>query len=228
MIELVNVSRVYKMGKTKILALKNVNLYVEKGEIISIMGASGSGKSTLLHIIGALDKPTSGKVLIEGVNIVDKSEKDLAKFRRKNVGFVFQFFYLAPTLTALENVMLPLLPINPPWLRERAYELLKAVGLADRVNHKPSELSGGEQQRVAIARALINDPKIILADEPTGNLDSKTGLRIIKLLRNLARKYDKTLIIATHNKEVANMTDRIIHLRDGEIVGEEKNASSVG
>ena len=228
MIELVNVSRVYKMGKTEILALKDVDLYVEKGEIISIMGASGSGKSTLLHIIGALDKPTSGKVLIEGVNIVDKTEKDLAKFRRKNVGFVFQFFYLAPTLTALENVMLPLLPINPPWLRERAYELLKAVGLADRVNHKPSELSGGEQQRVAIARALINDPKIILADEPTGNLDSKTGLRIIKLLRDLAREYDKTLIIATHNKEVANMTDRIIHLRDGEIVGEERNASSVG
>ncbi len=211
------VSKVYHIGKTSIKALDDVTLEVREGEILSVMGPSGSGKSTLLHLIGALDKPTSGEIIEFGVNITRMSERELAKFRRKNIGFVFQFFYLVPTLTALENVMLPLLPIKPKGLKEKAKSLLEEVGLGDRIYHKPGELSGGEQQRVAIARALINDPKIVIADEPTGNLDSKTGKKIVGLLKKIANKKRKILIIATHDLEVAKETDRIILLKDGRI-----------
>ncbi len=211
------VSKVYHIGKTSIKALDDVTLEVKEGEILSVMGPSGSGKSTLLHLIGALDKPTSGEIIEFGVNITRMSERELAKFRRKNIGFVFQFFYLVPTLTALENVMLPLLPIRPKGLKEKAKSLLEEVGLGDRIYHKPGELSGGEQQRVAIARALINDPKIVIADEPTGNLDSKTGKKIVGLLKKIANKKRKILIIATHDLEVAKETDRIILLKDGRI-----------
>ena len=211
------VSKVYHIGKTSIKALDDVTLEVREGEILSVMGPSGSGKSTLLHLIGALDKPTSGEIIEFGVNITRMSERELAKFRRKNIGFVFQFFYLVPTLTALENVMLPLLPIKPKGLKEKAKSLLEEVGLGDRIYHKPGELSGGEQQRVAIARALINDPKIVIADEPTGNLDSKTGKKIVGLLKKIANKKRKILIIATHDLEVAKETDRIIILKDGRI-----------
>ena len=211
------VSKVYHIGKTSIKALDDVTLEVKEGEILSVMGPSGSGKSTLLHLIGALDKPTSGEIIEFGVNITRMSERELAKFRRKNIGFVFQFFYLVPTLTALENVMLPLLPIKPKGLKEKAKSLLEEVGLGDRIYHKPGELSGGEQQRVAIARALINDTKIVIADEPTGNLDSKTGKKIVGLLKKIANKKRKILIIATHDLEVAKETDRIILLKDGRI-----------
>ena len=221
MISLENVSKIYKLGKTEVVALRDINLIIEEGEFVAIMGPSGSGKSTLLHLIGGLDKPSKGRVIVDGLEISSLPEKKLAEFRRKNVGFVFQFFYLVPTLTALENVMLPLLPTKPSWLRERAEKLLIEVGLGDRLNHKPGELSGGEQQRVAIARALINDPKIIIADEPTGNLDSATGKRVVELLKRISREKNKTLILATHNLEIAKMADRIIYLRDGKIIGVE-------
>lgn len=214
------------MGKIYVEALKDINMRVERGEFISIMGPSGSGKSTLLHLIGALDRPTTGIIHIDGLDITKVPERKLAKFRRENIGFIFQFFYLVPTLNALENVMLPLLPIKPRWLKDKALELLNEVGLGDRINHKPSELSGGEQQRVAIARALINDPKIIIADEPTGNLDSKTGMKVVELLRDVSKRKNKTLIMATHNMEIAKKADRIIYLRDGEIMGEEKIVTS--
>jgi len=222
MIVLENISKIYIMGKTKVIALQDVNLTINDNEFISIMGPSGSGKSTLLHIIGGLDKPTSGRVIVDGLEISSLPESKLAEFRRNNIGFVFQFFYLVPTLTAKENVMLPLLPIKPKWLSERAENLLNDVGLASRISHKPSELSGGEQQRVAIARALINDPKIIIADEPTGNLDSRTGRMVVELLKKLSKERRKILILATHNQEIANMADRIIYLRDGKIIKEER------
>jgi len=217
LIQVTHVSKVYHIGKTSIRALDKVTLEVKEGEIISVMGPSGSGKSTLLHLIGALDKPTSGEIKEFGVDITKMSEGELAKFRRRNIGFVFQFFYLVPTLTALENVMLPLLPVKPKGLKEKAKMLLEEVGLGDRIYHKPSELSGGEQQRVAIARALINDPKIIIADEPTGNLDSKTGKKIVGLLKRIAEEKKKILIIATHDLEVAKETNRIIFLKDGKV-----------
>ena len=226
LIDLSSVSKIYKMGKIYVEALKDINMRVERGEFISIMGPSGSGKSTLLHLIGALDRPTTGIIHIDGLDITKVPERKLAKFRRENIGFIFQFFYLVPTLNALENVMLPLLPIKPRWLKDKALELLNEVGLGDRINHKPSELSGGEQQRVAIARALINDPKIIIADEPTGNLDSKTGMKVVELLKDVSKRKNKTLIMATHNMEIAKKADRIIYLRDGEIIGEEKIVTS--
>jgi len=222
-IELVGVEKDYFLGKIRVRALRGVDLRVRSGDFISIVGPSGSGKTTLLNIIGLLDRPTKGKVYLYGLDASKLSEKSRAKLRLKYIGFVFQMFHLIPWLTALENVELPLILAEvPKKLRiKRALECLKAVGLGHRVNHRPGELSGGEQQRVAIARAIANNPKIVLADEPTGNLDSKTGLEIVGLLRKLNEELNTTVIIVTHNMEVARLTNRIYHLRDGVIVKEE-------
>ena len=222
MILLKNVWKIYKLGKHKIYALKNINLRINKGEYISIMGPSGSGKTTLLNIIGCLDKPTRGEVFFNNVKVSDLNENELTKLRRERIGFVFQQFYLIPRLTALENVMLPM------WfkgedvkrMKERARKLLEIVGLKGKENHKPNELSGGEQQRVAIARALANNPDIILADEPTGNLDTKTGIEIIKLFEKL-NKMGKTIVIVTHNPEIGRRAKRKIYLKDGMILRDE-------
>lgn len=223
-INLVNVKKDYLLGKIKVPALRGVNLKVLSGDFISIVGPSGSGKTTLLNIIGLLDRPTRGKVYINGIDVLRLSENERAKVRLKYIGFTFQMFHLIPWLTALQNVEIPLILAGiPNKLRiRRAIECLRAVGLADRMNHRPGELSGGEQQRVAIARAIANNPKIILADEPTGNLDSKTGRTIVELLRSLNEKLKTTVIIVTHNLEVAKSTNKIYHLKDGVIVKEEE------
>ncbi len=218
-IECEKVSKVYDLGKVKVNALKNVSLKIKNKEFLSIMGPSGSGKSTLLHLIGCLDKPTSGTIKIDGKDVSKLNENELASIRRNKIGFVFQFFYLVPRLTALENVELPMIfaNVNKKERKKRALELLKEVGLEKRANHKPNELSGGERQRVAIARALVNNPKIILADEPTGNLDSKTGKEIMELLRRL-NKEGKTIVVVTHDKNIAKYGNRTIYIKDGKIV----------
>ena len=214
----------YIQGGRPVRALDGVDLTVEEGEFLAIMGPSGSGKSTLLHILGALDRPTEGRILIRGVDLSKLSDVELAELRNREIGFVFQFFNLIPRMDALSNVELPLAIAGVPReeRRRRAMELLKLVGLEDRMTHKPSELSGGEQQRVAIARALANDPSIILCDEPTGNLDSKTGEEVIRLMKELNLKGGKTFIIVTHDPAVAQMTERILYLHDGRIVGEKR------
>lgn len=223
-VETVDLKKTYMLGKVPVEALRGVNLKVEKGEFISILGPSGSGKSTLLNMIGALDKPSSGKVLIEGVDISTLNDNQLSDMRLK-VGFVFQFFNLIPRLTARENVELPM-AINGQNLNDRrknAEELLEIVGLKDRINHKPSELSGGQQQRVAIARALANSPRFLLMDEPTGNIDSKTAIEIIDLIKKLNAEKDVTTIIITHDQNVAMHTKRTIRMFDGSIIQDEAN-----
>jgi putative ABC transport system ATP-binding protein len=224
MIELKEVTRIYKMGKEEIRALDGVSLTIPEGQFLAIFGPSGSGKSTLLHIIGGLDSPTSGVVIVDGKDLSKATDKELSAYRNTNVGFVFQMFNLQPAYTALENVALPLVfaKIPPKERRRRAIEALEAVGLSDRIGHRPSELSGGERQRVGIARALVNNPKIILADEPTGNLDTKTGARIVELLARLNEERGVTLVIVTHDPEVARHSHRIIFLRDGKILREEE------
>ncbi len=223
LIELQNVSKIYKLGKTEIQALKNISLKIERGEAIAIIGPSGCGKSTLLHLIGCLDKPTSGKILIDGKDVSKMNENELAKIRREKIGFVFQFFHLIPTLNALENVVLPMIFAKVPERErnKRALELLRLVGLEKRIYHKRSELSGGEIQRVAIARALANNPEIILADEPTGNLDSKSGKEIMEYLLKLNQERNATLIVVTHNLAMVKNFRRKIYLRDGKIIKEE-------
>jgi len=221
-VELENVVKVYELGEgVKVEALRGVNLEIEKGELVSIQGPSGSGKTTLLNMIGGLDKPTSGRVVIDGVDITPLSERALARFRREKIGFIFQFFNLVPLLTALENVELPMIfagKLSDEEIRERAIELLTLVGLEKRIHHRPTQLSGGEQQRVAIARALANEPSIILADEPTGNIDQATGQKIIRLIRDLNETLEQTFIIVTHDPTVAKSTKRNLYLRDGKIV----------
>ena len=219
-----NVNKIYDMGKVEFYALKDVNLKVEPSENLSIIGPSGSGKSTLLHLIGCLDRPTSGKIFIDGVDTSKLDNSKLAEIRRKKVGFVFQFFYLVPTLNALENVELPMMfaGVGDRERRDRAKELLRLVNLKERMNHRPSELSGGERQRVAIARSLANEPKIILADEPTGNLDSASGKEIIDLLRRLNEERGVTLVTVTHDPYIASHTERAVYLKDGAIVREER------
>lgn len=216
-VKTLNLRKEYVTGKEVCIALRGVSLTVKRGELVSIVGPSGSGKSTLLNLLGALDRPTSGKVFIDGVDIYKLSDRELAELRNRKIGFVFQAFNLIPRLTALDNVQLPLLiqNVESEERKKRAINMLKAVGLGDKLYRKPSELSGGEQQRVAIARALVTNPSIILGDEITGNLDSKTTQEIVELLHELNKKFNTTFIIVTHNMEVANQTHRIIRLRDG-------------
>jgi putative ABC transport system ATP-binding protein len=219
-IELKDLDKVYKTGKLEFRALKDVDLVIEEGELTAIVGPSGSGKSTILNMITGIDRPTNGEVKIDGIRIDNLKEDELAKFRGKNIGIIFQFFQLFPTLTALENAMLPMeFARNGNYKRRReiAKKNLELVGLGDKLNNLPSELSGGEQQRVAIARALANDPKIIIGDEPTGNLDSKTEAKMFELLKKL-NDQGKTIIYVTHSKDLASKATRKIVLLDGQIV----------
>ncbi|NBI06080.1 ABC transporter ATP-binding protein [Senegalia massiliensis] len=214
-------NKTYITGDTKVEALKDIDLSINKGEFVSIVGASGSGKSTLLHLLGGLDRPTSGKVIIDGEDIYNYKEEKLAIFRRRKIGFIFQFFNLIPILNVEENIALPELLDNEKVSRDYLDELISLLGMKDRRNHLPSELSGGQQQRVAIGRALFNKPSIILADEPTGNLDSVTSKEVIELLKFTAKKYNQTLILITHELNIAQMADRVITLKDGDIVSDE-------
>ena len=220
-VELVNVVKVYRLGEgVEVPALRGVSLKIDKGEFVSVQGPSGSGKTTLLNMIGGLDKPTEGRVIIDGVDITNLGEKELAHFRREKIGFIFQTYNLVPLLTALENVELPMMlsgKFSESEVRRRAEELLALVGLEERMHHRPTQLSGGEQQRVAIARALANEPAIILADEPTGNLDQVSGQRIINLMKNLNETLNQTFIIVTHDPMVAEQTERKFYLVDGKI-----------
>ncbi|HVO37023.1 MAG TPA: ABC transporter ATP-binding protein [Candidatus Acidoferrum sp.] len=211
----------YYIGKIQVPALRGVSFDVKKGEFLAIFGPSGSGKSTLLHLMGGLDRPDQGEILIDGANLQKLHDNELAELRLRKIGFVFQFFNLLPKLTALRNVELPLTVagLSEKETLEKAREMLKLMGLEARVDHKPSELSGGEQQRVAMARALINDPKIVLADEPTGNLDTKTGWELVELMRKLNREKGQTFVMITHDPHIADTADRVIHLRDGLIEG---------
>jgi ABC-type lipoprotein export system ATPase subunit len=213
-------AKTYTMGRRTLEVLRGVDLDVARGEFLALRGASGAGKSTLLHLIGGLDLPNAGEILFEGNNLVAFSERRLTEFRNRRVGFIFQAYHLLPELTALENVCLParMARISSATVEVRGRELLARVGLKDRLDHKPSELSGGEQQRVAIARALINEPELVLADEPTGNLDSKTGGEIIELLKSLRAEKNTTLVIATHDAKVAANAERVIELVDGRII----------
>lgn len=223
MLVLTDVIKRYKMGEQYVNALNGVSLQIERGEYIAIMGPSGSGKSTMMNILGFLDVPDKGEYIFDGQKITGMSEKELAFVRNRRVGFIFQTFNLLPRETALENVELPMIysGISKTKRFEIAKKLLNMVGLGERINHRPNELSGGERQRVAIARALVNNPDIILADEPTGNLDTKTGNEIMSILDNLNKK-GKTVVLVTHDPEIAEHSDRIIHIRDGKIIGEEK------
>jgi lipoprotein-releasing system ATP-binding protein len=216
MLKATNITRNYN----DLSVLKGVDIFVNKGEIVSIVGSSGAGKSTLLHILGSLDKANSGEIWINNERIDTLNEKELAKFRNKHIGFVFQFHHLLPEFTALENVCIPGWIAGTPKneLEARALELLKILGLEDRASHKPSELSGGEQQRVAVARALINNPDIVFADEPTGNLDSKHAQELHELFLHLQKTMGQTFLIVTHNEALAKMSDRVVHMKDGYIV----------
>jgi putative ABC transport system ATP-binding protein len=221
-VELINVSKVY--GESiKVKALEGINLKVERGEFLSIVGPSGSGKTTLLNILGTLDRPTEGKVLIAGKDTTEMDDDELSEIRNRFIGFVFQAYNLINRLTALENVELPLIARGVPKKEreKRAIEALNIVGLAEKANKKPTELSGGEQQRVAIARSLASDPTLILADEPTGNLDSKNALKVMNVLLDINEMFSKTIIMVTHNVELAKMTKKIIRLKDGKIEGVE-------
>jgi len=218
-IQLEKVERIYKVGEIEVPALRGVNLKIKKGEFLAILGPSGSGKSTLLNAVGALDVPTHGRILLDNQDIERFSESHLAQIRGKKIGFIFQAFNLIPSLTALENVELPMTfqNVSNNKREKRAKELLTLVGLQDRMHHLPSQLSGGQQQRVAIARALSNDPEVILADEPTGNLDSKTGEDVLNFLKKLNKKEKKTIIMITHDTKSAKHADRIVYLTDGVI-----------
>ncbi|MCR4327918.1 MAG: ABC transporter ATP-binding protein [Patescibacteria group bacterium] len=221
-----DLTKSYRDGKTETNALCGVNFSVRKGEFLAIMGPSGSGKSTLLHLLGLLDEPTRGEYLLEGKNIAEYSSEELAKIRNEKIGFVFQMFNLLPRTSVLENVKLPLMYSNIPereW-NTRAQDAVESVGLTHRAEHSPAELSGGEKQRVAIARALVNDPEIIFADEPTGNLDSKSGKNVMSIIQNLNEKHGKTIILITHETSTAEHAERIIRLMDGSIESDKKVA----
>lgn len=220
-VKVVDLCKSYGTGNTKVEALKKVNLTIKQGEFVAVVGASGSGKSTLLHLLGGVDRPTSGKVYVDGVDIYNLSEKKLAIFRRRKVGFIFQFYNLVPVLTAEENMLLPLLLDTKEVNKDHFEELINILGLQERRHHLPNELSGGQQQRVSIGRALSYSPSIVLADEPTGNLDSKNSKEIIDLLKISVRKYNQTLILITHDLNIASQADRIITIEDGSIVKDE-------
>lgn len=210
-----DICKTYGVGNLKIEAIKNANFQLEEGELVVILGASGAGKSTILNIMGGMDTATTGEYLVDNINICKLNDKDLSLFRRKDVGFVFQFYNLMPNLTALENVEIAASLVKDPM---DPYEALKSVGLENRANNFPSHLSGGEQQRVAIARAIVKKPKLLLCDEPTGALDSKTGTSIIKLLHNISKTTKTTVVIVTHNSKLADAASRLIRIKDGEII----------
>ena len=218
-----NLCKTYGKGKNEVKALDNISFSVNKGEFIAIIGPSGSGKSTLLHILGGVDKPTSGKVFMNDQDIYVQNDEQLAIFRRRQVGLIYQFYNLIPILNVVENMTLPLKLDGRKVNKERVNELLELLGLADRKKNLPSQLSGGQQQRVSIGRALINAPVLVLADEPTGNLDSKSSQEIIGLLKHSNKKYGQTLIVITHDENIALQADRIIRIADGQIVSDERN-----
>ena len=224
MIEIENVTKVYQMGEVQVHALRGVSLKIEQGEWVAIMGPSGSGKSTLMHIIGCLDTPTSGAYQLDGIEVGGMVEDQLAAIRNRQIGFVFQTFNLLPRTSALKQVMLPMqysrdgARVPASERKQRAQEALEMVGLGDRVDHRPTELSGGEQQRVAIARALVNNPAIIMADEPTGNLDSKSGAEVMEILHQLHEERDITVVMVTHDDEISKQAERIVRLYDGLVV----------
>jgi putative ABC transport system ATP-binding protein len=222
-IEMQNVTKIYKVDSVNVVGVENVNLKIKKGEFVCVMGPSGSGKSTMLHLMGCLDKPTYGKVFIDGVDASRMRDDELADLRKYKIGFVFQFFNLYPNLTALENVELPMIIAekDKEFRKKRALELLKMVEMEEFKDHLPSQLSGGQRQKVAIARALANDPPIILADEPTGNIDSKAGEEIMKIFKQL-NKRGKTIVVVTHNENIAKFAERIIRLKDGKIIKDDR------
>ncbi|MEK6967125.1 MAG: ABC transporter ATP-binding protein [Nanoarchaeota archaeon] len=219
-IRLQDVWKTYKMGEIEVNALRGVSMHINEGEFVAITGSSGSGKSTMMNLVGCLDLPSKGAIYLDNEDISKLSESDLAQIRAKKIGFIFQQFHLIPTLTALENVMLPLEFQDVPSdiARKKAIEILGMVGLGDRIDHLPSQLSGGEQQRVAIARSLANNPDVILADEPTGNLDSVAGANVMDMLQNFWKKERKTIIMVTHDLKLANYAKRVIQLKDGQII----------
>ena len=218
-IEAKDICKTFTLGEVEVEVLNNINLTIDEGEFVSIMGPSGSGKSTLLYLIGGLDKPTTGSIKIKGTELSSMKDAEESIMRRRDLGFVFQFYNLIPNLNVEENIMLPILLDGKKMrsYKERLDEVLEIVGLTDRREHTPRELSGGQQQRVAIARALINEPDIILADEPIGNLDSKTGTEVMKLLKQINREHGKTIVQVTHSEEAAGYGERIIHVRDGKV-----------
>jgi len=229
LIKLENIWKIYQLKRRELVILKSIDLEIARGSFTVILGPSGSGKSTLLNVIGCLDVSTKGKVYLEGKDLSQLSESELARVRGKKIGFIFQQFNLLPHLNSLENVSLPMIfqGTSEKKRRERAESILSSLGLKERIYHKPAELSGGEQQRVAIARALANDPEIIVADEPTGNLDSVTGKKIIDILVNLNQKQNKTLIMVTHDNYVASFSKEVIRIKDGEIVEKSKNGMNL-
>ncbi|MDD5178391.1 MAG: ABC transporter ATP-binding protein [Candidatus Nanoarchaeia archaeon] len=228
-IDIRNVWKIYTMDEVKVNALRGLNLKVKKGEFLGILGKSGSGKSTAMNMIGSLDTPTKGDIYLDGVNISNLSESQLAQLRGKKIGFIFQTFNLIPSLTTLQNVMLPMMfqNISPEKREKIAMEILNSLGMSHRLHHTPAKLSGGERQRVAIARALVNNPEVVLADEPTGNLDSKTGKEVVDILRNLHEKDKKTIIIVTHDEALVKVCDRVCYLKDGEIIKEFKKGEKL-
>ncbi|HEX9560080.1 MAG TPA: ABC transporter ATP-binding protein [Candidatus Dormibacteraeota bacterium] len=225
MIKLEAVSKTYRMGRVEVPALRGVDLLVESGEFVAIMGASGSGKSTLMNIIGCLDVPTTGRYFLDGTDVARLGDDQLAIIRNRKIGFVFQSFNLIPRTTALHNVEMPLIYAGAQNRRPRALAALESVGLADRAGHQPTELSGGQQQRAAIARALVTNPAILLADEPTGNLDSASSVEIMKLLAELNREQARTIVLITHERDIAAFARRVVELRDGLIVTDERRAA---